>query len=258
MNMSLLRVMLPNLIIMPMLLHDKVCAFGQTDQGLMRSDNEDSFLISEKQRVYAVADGLGGLPEGSMASELAAEALSDCLANVAAGAVLDFEPLFATINQRVFARGQEVSSEMGIGTTLTVAQLCQNCLHIGHVGDSGLAIFNRQTWRQITRDHTMAQDMLDRLQPGEHAFIPDYFSHTLTRCIGQLSKIEVDTYTCPLEPGDRVLLYTDGVTKTMEFDELHQRVLVADQPQQFVSEIIHTANERGGPDNITAIALFFD
>ncbi len=242
---------------MTFLSHDQLSAFGQTDQGLMRSDNEDCLLVDSKHAVFAVADGLGGLPEGSMASELAIEALAKHLKGLKDGQELDFPQLFAQINRRVFERGQQISSEMGIGTTLTACQISKGILRVGHVGDSGAVVFNNRSWRQLTRDHTMAQDMLDRLRPGEHAYIPEYFSHTLTRCIGQLSQLESEAYQYELTEGDRVLLFTDGVTKTMSLDEIHENILRATDPEPFVAELIDTANQRGGPDNVTAIAVFY-
>lgn len=243
---------------MATLINNHIRAFGLTDQGMMRSDNEDSLMVDLKRGVYAVADGLGGLPEGSMASALATDSLIKQVKKLKNGDMLDFDPLFTSINTDVFHKGQQISSEMGIGTTLTVAQIKDLRIHVGHVGDSGIVIFNSHSWRQITRDHTMAQDMLDRLRPGEHAFIPDYFSHTLTRCIGQLAQVDVDTYEYVAEPGERMLMFSDGVTKTMNMDEVHEEILKADDPRSFVEELIKTANERGGPDNVTAIALFFD
>jgi len=224
----------------------------------MRSDNEDSYFVSEEQRIFAVADGLGGLPEGSVASKLAVEVINEFVDDWDAGTPMDFARLFEKVNLRVFEKGRTISADMGIGTTLTVAHLMQDHLRIGHVGDTGLVVFSENSWRQITRDHTMAQDMLDRLRPGEHAYIPEYFSHTLTRCIGQLATIKVDTYEDSVQPGERAVLFSDGVTKTMEMDEVHEKILHADSPRAFVQDVIETANQRGGPDNVTAIGLFFD
>ncbi len=102
----------------------------------------------------------------------------------------------------------------------------------------------------------MAQDMLDRLGPGENAYIPEYFAHTLTRCIGQNDPLDIDTYEYKIEGGERLLLFTDGVTKTMSMRELHELFFAYDDPKPLVKRIIKTANERGGPDNVTAIALF--
>lgn len=224
----------------------------------MRSENEDSYFVSDAHQLFAVADGLGGLPEGSVASGLATEVIEEYLGDLAPGDAVDYTKMFERVNMRVFEKGRTISADMGIGTTLTVAQLTKEKLRIGHVGDTGLVVFGPDSWRQVTRDHTMAQDMLDRLRPGEHAYIPEYFSHTLTRCIGQLATIQVDTYEDEIEPGERALLFSDGVTKTMEMDEVHEKILAAESPKALVQDIIETANLRGGPDNVTAIAVFFD
>lgn len=238
--------------------HDQLRAFGQTDQGLMRSDNEDCLLVDHRRGIFAVADGLGGLPEGSMASEVAIKALADSLKQTPREATPDLPAIMERINRRVYEQGRIVASEMGIGTTLTLAHIQGRRLRIAHVGDSGLVVFNNRSWHQITRDHTMAQDMLDRLRPGEHAYIPEYFSHTLTRCIGQLASVESEFYEYELTEGDRILLFTDGVTKTMSLDEIHSDILHAAEPEPFVTRLIDIANDRGGPDNITAIAIFVE
>ncbi|MEM9227746.1 MAG: protein phosphatase 2C domain-containing protein [Verrucomicrobiota bacterium] len=142
-------------------------SFGRSDRGLVRSENEDSFHIDEASAVFAVADGLGGLPEGSLASEVAVTELKNWLKQPIP-APIDYSHLFTQINDEVFKRGREISSELGIGTTLTVAHLQGKTLTAGHVGDTGLVIFKQDSWRQITQDHTMAQEMLDR--PRETGF----------------------------------------------------------------------------------------
>lgn len=232
--------------------------YGQTDQGIMRETNDDSFLVDKESSIYAVADGLGGLPQGAVASGMAMDVLAEYLAATNLEQDFTFEEAFNRINLEVFKKGQTISEDLGIGTTLTVVRLQPDAIDIGHVGDTAVVIFQADSWKQITRDHTMAQDMIDRLRPGEQAYIPEYFSHTLTRCIGQLPTIERDEYQHPLEPGDRILIYSDGVTKTVELDEIHQRIMQASNPEAFIQELIETGNQRGGPDNITAIAIFGD
>lgn len=238
--------------------NNRFSTYGQSDIGLMREQNEDNFFIDDYRHVFAVADGLGGLPQGSLASEIAVKELSDYLNSVKTDKQLVLADVFKRINKSVFLKGRTVSEEMGIGTTLTVAQLENDALKIGHIGDSAIVLFREGSWKQLTRDHTMAQDMLDRLRPGEQAYIPDYYSHTLTKCIGQIAEVDADIFEHPVDPKDRILIFSDGVTKTMELDELHDRIFAADDPQTFVQEIIKTANERGGPDNVTAVAVFLD
>ncbi len=233
-------------------------SFGLTDQGLLRNDNEDAYLVDDAHRIYAVADGLGGLPEGSMASELAIEVMRKALASAAPDSRVNFVRLFESINSSVFERGHQVSESLGIGTTLTAVQVWKQHLRVAHVGDTGVTVFNPGSWRQLTHDHTMAQEMIDNLGAGEHAYIPEHYSHTLTRCIGQCERVDVDILDEALEGGERILLFSDGVTKTLSMEELHEMILEAEGPDAFVRDVIALGNQRGGPDNITAIALFLD
>lgn len=233
-------------------------SFGLTDQGLLRDDNEDALLVDDSHRIYAVADGLGGLPNGAVASGLAIEMLRDITAELAPESRVNFVELFERINRGVFVRGHDLSEHLGIGTTLTAVQLWNGHLRVGHVGDTGVIVFNVRSWRQLTHDHTMAQEMIDNLGPGEHAYIPEHYSHTLTRCIGQTDAVEVDVREESLEGGERILIFSDGVTKTHSMEELHEMILEASGPESFVRDVIATANQRGGPDNTTAIALFLE
>ena len=102
----------------------------------------------------------------------------------------------------------------------------------------------------------MEEEIRSRMAPDDDTIIPDYFSHTLTRCIGQQGDIETDIYKKDLKSGDRVLICSDGITKTLTDDELHEEAHEADSPESFVRSLIDMANERGGPDNSTGIAIF--
>lgn len=230
----------------------KVRSFGQTDPGLLRSRNEDSFLADDSAGIYAVADGLGGLPGGDVASDAATKVLSG---EIDSGN-FDMEHAFLVINNGVQQAGVSISTELGIGTTLTVMKLDGSKALIGHVGDTGVLLFRDDRCIKLTRDHTMAEEVKSRLKPGQQISIPDHYSHTLTRCIGQVEELEVDL--CPLDliPGDRLLLFSDGVTKTHSIQELEVLLRISKEPEETVRRIIETANERGGPDNCTAIAIF--
>lgn len=232
-------------------------AFGKTDPGLMRERNEDAFLALPKHAFFAVADGLGGLPEGSLASSLAVECLKKWFDAPGRNGKLDLKDLFNLVNTRVHDEGRLVSLDVGIGTTLTAMRLVRGELEIAHVGDSGLYLFRKgQPAVKVTTDHTMAEEMRARLRPGDNMYIPDYYTHTLTRCIGQAGDIETDLLTVPVKTGDRLLMYTDGVTKVFQEEELHQEAWASDTPEKLVNRIIKVGNERGGPDNITAIAIY--
>ncbi len=237
----------------------KLKAFGKTDQGLIREKNEDALYVDEERHVYAVADGLGGLPRGAEASELAISILEQLVETTdLRNGRFDFPKIYAEINQRVYKEGRQFGTDIGMGTTLTSVRVSGEVMSIAHVGDSALYRFRNGEAEQITVDHTMEQEIRDRLRPGEDAYIPEYFSHTLTRCIGQAEDIQIDLCQLDIEPGDRFLICSDGVTKTIQHHELGRLVKEYPDPDRFVEGVIILANNRGGPDNITAIALFFD
>lgn len=236
----------------------KIRAYGLTDRGLMRDENEDNLFMDEFRHVFAVADGLGGLPEGSRASTVAVTRLRELVEELGLDAPLNFQYCVDIIQQAVCEAGKDIADEIGMATTLTIAQIIGKTLRIGHVGDSGVFLYRDHRQEQLTVDHTMAQDIIDRMHASERVSIPEYYHHTLTRCVGQTGDIDVDIYEYELHRGDRLLLYTDGVTKTWKDSELTASFNLASEPAALAHQIIDVANQRGGPDNITAIALFIE
>ncbi len=220
--------------------------------------NEDGFLCEPELGLFAVADGLGGLPRGEFASRLALDELLRRVRALPRDAAPDWQEIFEQINRVVLAAGREISETLGIGTTLTVVRALPGRLILGHVGDSGLFAFPAGgKAAQLTRDHTMAQEMLDAHGPSIADSIPENYHHTLTQCIGQPVKLVVETRSIPVSAGTRYLLYSDGVTKTQELPELAGITFFTTTPVALVSKVVELANSRGGPDNVTAVALFY-
>ncbi len=214
------------------------------------------FLVDDSHCIYAVADGLGGLPGGKTASNLAIQYLDEAVSSKEFPDKMSYLDLFDHINGKVYKQGQKINKEIGIGTTLTVLQFNSKDVIIGHVGDSAILLFRRNSWLQLTTDHTMEEEMRARLKPGEDAYIPEYFSHTLTRCIGQQGALSTDVYKFTPRAGDRFLICSDGITKTMSDEEIHEEAMASSTPKEMVMNLINTANERGGPDNSTGVAIF--
>jgi len=237
----------------------KILSYGHTDRGLVREKNEDFYYIDEDKLLFAVADGLGGLPRGAEASRLAIELFSNLVQDRGdSNGRYDIARAFEEINSRVYERGRTITAEIGMGTTLTTAHIVGDRMKIGHVGDTAILRFRSEDWDQLTIDHTMEQEIRAQLKPGEDAFIPDYFSHTLTRCIGQAERLAADVLEIEIQPGDRFLLCSDGVTKVIQSSELFHLIQSTTSPRSFVEGIITLANNRGSPDNVTAIAIFVD
>ena len=233
-------------------------SFGYSDIGQVRERNEDCFLVDDEHLVYAVADGLGGLPEGQLASRLAIRTLADALLEIRAGAKADYGAIVQRINQQVYRKGLEVSDSMGIGTTLTALFIFGDCFEIYHVGDCAAFLLHNGKFEQLTAEHTMAAELRSQPNFAKGSVLPEYLSHTLTRCIGQRDHVDAQVIHGKISPGDRLLLCSDGITKVIDSDVLFKELAKARAPERYVRRIIDRANEEGGPDNATAITLFAD
>ena len=233
-------------------------AYGKTDIGQHREQNEDSFLVVEELGLFGVADGIGGLPYGDEASRLALDCIEHwATENGGFDSEDDLRTAIVYANDTVCNEGAILSEDTGIGTTVSLIVLKKNYVMIGNVGDSGCFLFRKGNVAKLTRDHTLAQEIFDKMPPGEkRPDVPDYFHHSLTRCLGQTDDFKADVYSYEIKPGDRFLACTDGVTDLIDQDELHGMIFDADSPEEFVDNVIATALKRGGHDNTTAVAVF--
>jgi protein phosphatase len=234
-------------------------SFALTDIGRIRPENEDSFLRDDSHQCYAVADGIGGLPGGAQASQQAIQTLEEWLARQPRNAPLDYATGLAEINERVFQLGRRLSPHYGIGTTLTIAHLHAGNITVVHVGDSTLYRLRGRDLEILTVEHNLENEMRERLARGESALLLTENRAALTRCVGQPPPLEGDIYSQTVEPGDRYLLCSDGITRFLTAREVAQ-VLGAERatPETVVRTLIERANERGGLDNSTGIAIFVE
>ncbi|MBO46073.1 MAG: hypothetical protein CMJ96_04165 [Planctomycetes bacterium] len=235
-------------------------SFGYTDVGFVRESNEDAFLVSDAKGIYAVADGLGGLPHGSLASRMAVQFFDAMIANANVCRSEDeLNIVVHGIHRFLMENGEKVAGENGIGTTLTALRTFENQAMMVHVGDSAAFILNGNGLCKISRDHTLEQEILDKLKPGEtidEKDLPDYYHHTLTRCLGQDTDFSVDFAEYSLNAGDRVLICSDGITNMIEQDNLEELCLISDDPKVCAMHIVDMANQNGGVDNSTAVCVF--
>lgn len=232
-------------------------SYGTTDRGQVRQSNEDAFLIDEARSLYAVADGLGGLPGGAEASQLTIDLINEALEqNEAASAPLDWGSLINTIHQQVTDESLEAHPFTGSGSTLTMAHIVGERLTIAHVGDSAAYLLRKGRLEKLTQDHTLEQEWIAEHGEAGRATMPPEMTHTLTRCIGQNTDLGIDQAVHRLQPGDRLLLCTDGLNKVLSEATLEHALLTAKTPQKACEGLTHLANEKNGPDNITAIVLW--
>ena len=233
-------------------------AAALSDIGRVRRENEDRFLLDEKAMLFGVADGVGGLPGGAEAAQLAVEEITGALGASIHDNQPDLNEAVQQANRMVSALGQEISPSMGIGTTLTIGCIRGNRLLIAHVGDSRCYGSRKREFERLTEDHSVENEARMRRARGEVVYYHEANRNALTRCIGQPTPPEVDLITRDLAVGDRYLFCTDGVTRMLPDEEIGSLMMKFDQPKAALNEIIGLAVRRGGPDNATGVAVFID
>jgi PPM family protein phosphatase len=214
--------------------------------------NEDAYVFEPP--LFAIADGMGGARAGEVAAGIAASALRD--SRRAAVDEESLEAIVAEANRRVWERSVADPSTAGMGTTVTVALVDAPGEQVvfGHVGDSRAYRLRGDELEQITTDHSLVAELVESgvLTPEEAERHPQ--RSAITRAVGTESAIEVDVFTVPAEPGDLVLLCSDGLTDMLSEEEIASALLEADRdPDAAAERLVAAANAKGGEDNITVV-----
>ena len=233
-------------------------AAALTDIGRVRRNNEDRFLLDEKDLLFGVADGIGGLPGGAEAAQCAVDDLAGALRSMPVAVEPDLVTVVQRVNETVATLGLEVSPNTGIGTTLTAGLFRGNAFTIAHVGDSRCYVGHPGGFVQLTEDHSVENEARQRRARGEVVYYHEANRNALTRCIGQPTPPTVDVISRPITAGDRYLFCTDGVTRMIPDSELGGLLAKHAEPKDAVQEIVTLAVRRGGPDNATAVAVYVD
>jgi serine/threonine protein phosphatase PrpC len=228
----------------------KVSVGAATDVGRARERNEDSYLAMPP--VYIVADGMGGHRGGNVASSLAMEVM----ASLASGG--DWHGLAQQVreaNTAILERSRGDRSLQGMGTTITATYMDDDEVHLAQVGDSRAYLLRGGQLSQITTDHTLVHEMVRRNQitPEEAEHHPQ--RSILTRALGVDDGVEVDEFTVQVQPGDRILLCSDGLHSMVDDAAIEQVLKEEPDPQRAAERLVALANEAGGMDNITVVVM---
>ncbi|KAF0206910.1 MAG: hypothetical protein FD171_2148 [Actinobacteria bacterium] len=224
---------------------------GGSDVGLVRSGNEDSYLVNAP--LFAVADGLGGHQAGEVASHLAIEVLFGEAPKRADAKALG--RAVRSANAAVIEAAETGRGRSGMGTTMTTAMVDGTRIVVAHVGDSRAYLLHLGTLSQITEDHSMVADMVraGTLTPEEARVHPS--RSVITRALGSDPNLLVDAFEVTAAPGDRLLLCSDGLTSMVEDEDIERIVAESPAPQTAVVRLLAAANDAGGQDNITAVVV---
>jgi serine/threonine protein phosphatase PrpC len=245
---------------------------SQTDPGICRKDraNEDSIFVTQGAMPFTsspkpfaflvVADGMGGQGHGQEASQLAIQSLVEYVSDPLYSQQVQQEDMLTLLragilhaNRAVYERNQEQKTEMG--TTMTAALVVDNTCYVAHVGDSRCYLYHRPTGlSQITQDHSVVAALVTAgvIQPDEIYTHPR--RNLIYRCIGEKSRLEVDTYTVPLVAGDTLLLCSDGLWEMVR-DKQIESILTRPNsaPIDTAQALVQAALDGGGDDNVSVI-----
>jgi serine/threonine protein phosphatase PrpC len=231
-------------------------AYGASDPGCVRNNNEDYYLIVPSMGLYLVADGMGGAQAGEHASKLAAETVRDVIGKNGVGADADtLVNAFEEANRRVMDAAANDPAMEGMGTTLVAALQTGDELLIASVGDSRVYIFEKEALRTITEDQTWVNEVGRRLGLDEDSLKSHPMRHVLTMAIGVSDQLRVHTYLLKPVSGTQVLLCSDGLHGVAREADLLSALSSKESIEEKCKQLIAAARAQGGPDNITAVLL---
>jgi PPM family protein phosphatase len=226
----------------------------RTDPGLVREANQDSVYAGP--RLLAVADGMGGMAAGDLASSVVITRLSELDQDVPTEAMIDvLDRTVAAANEEL-REGVDANPELrGMGTTLTALLWDGERFAVGHIGDSRCYLVRDGELTQITRDHTMVQALVDdgRIAAEQAAEHPG--RSMLMRALQAGSAHDPDLFFQEVEAGDRYLICSDGLSDVVADAEIAELLRADPDGDETVRALIAAANAGGGPDNITCVVV---
>lgn len=238
-----------------------------TDRGRVRKLNEDMYVSRTGQGLFLICDGMGGAPAGEVASQIAMDAI---LAQLDGSAPIDA----ASIDQRgylpqtrrlaeavrqsnriVYDHAQSDPSYARMGTTVVGAWITQHIASVAHVGDSRAYLWHKDRLEPLTRDHSLVEAHVEAGLLNPEEAIHSKQQNILVRVLGREPEVDVDLKEVPVQPGDYVLLCSDGLTRMVSDGMLGRAIVRLRHPQRICDYLIDAANAAGGADNITVVVV---
>jgi len=251
-----------------MSLKDKIIISGLTDQGRVRDHNEDSIGSLADMGLLVLADGMGGHKGGEVASALAVDTilsqLKRSLADIKPGEVDDktgyshesmaIESAIKEANNVIYQASKNNIQYEGMGTTVVVLLFYNNRLTVAHVGDSRLYRIRNKILEQMTRDHTLLQELVDRGFYTKQEARKSLNKNLVTRAVGVNPIVDIDLLEDIAITDDIFLLCSDGLSDMIDDDLIEGTILnYSNDVDRATKELVHQANQHGGKDNISAM-----
>lgn len=257
---------------------------ARTDTGVVRNQNEDAFLVADlsEPRAYfedfaadfevgpaglvlMVADGMGGAAAGEVASRMAVELVFEEMVAEEEGAPRPDLDRFAElarqalerVNDRIHRQAGRNADQMGMGTTATMVALLPHGFVLSQVGDSRAYRVRNGEATQLSRDQTFLQQMLDSGHITQEQAARSGRRNLILQALGAEASVDVEQSRFGVEPGDTLLLCSDGLSELVEETEIASHVTDATAPDAAARDLIALANARGSHDNVTAVVATF-
>ncbi len=234
----------------------------KTDKGLRRTNNEDACFVMKRDRIFIVADGVGGNNSGEIASRTCVNESAKYVetrpltGNESAEELQEyFEDCLRDVNFKILEMSQRFEWNKGMATTVVIAYICRDTLYIMNVGDSRGYILRDGVLTQITEDHTYVNTLLKAGLISEAEAEHHENKNMITRAVGADYTIEGDFFQVRIQPGDIILICTDGLYGEVDSRELISKLEEDRTMTDICSELVDAANRNGGSDNITMVVL---
>lgn len=247
------------------LVSTKLVAYGLTDAGLVRQNNEDVWGSLPEHHLYVLADGMGGHQSGEVAAKEAVHILCSDLRKILDQEIirtLDVDGIMRIIkdaiihtNRAVFDLGLSHELLKGMGTTLCCLYFHDDFVVHAHVGDSRIYRMRHQKIEQLTQDHSLLRELIDLGRLKEHEKKDFLYKNIITKAIGTEADVQPTVNISMIHPGDVYLLCSDGLSDLLTREEIE---IILNQPltvEEKVRSLIHSAKRKGGYDNITVILI---
>ncbi len=223
--------------------------YGATDIGLVRETNQDNFYVDTEGKWAVVADGMGGHNGGETASAMAVDEIKKSM-NQGVG----LKESIVNANTVVYKKSVDSPELMGMGTTVVLCEVLGGRANIAHVGDSRAYLYKDHKLKQITRDHSIVQQLIDSgtITSEQARFHPQ--RNLITRAVGTERNILVDFNTLDFGENDCILICSDGLSSYVDEQDI-LNILENTKSCDAVDKLIAAANEGGGKDNITVVLI---
>lgn len=229
-----------------------LCAF-RTDVGKVRANNQDAPIVSEKLRLYGVADGMGGHKGGEVASTSARDDLLRELEGKTPS-VAALSSAIEEVNRQIYHQQEHDDALTGMGTTLSVLWMSDNFVYIGHVGDSRVYLLRDGEFKQMTLDHSLVEQLVREGVLTEEEAQNHPMRNIITRAIGTDESVEVDVVVEERRKGDLWLACSDGLHGLVD-DRQMRDALRQYAPEKAADVLLKAALDAGGRDNVTLVIV---